>query len=342
MKRVFIDGSAGTTGLRIRERLAGRGDLELVVLPEELRKDLSARRDALNAADVAFLCLPDAAAIEAVSLVENPNTVVIDTSTAHRVNDDWEYGFPELAGRRERIAKAKRIANPGCHASGFIALVEPLVREGLVSKDAQLSAFSLTGYSGGGKKMIAAYEEELRAPLGGAGDLPRPFHSPYLGGRQYALGQTHKHLPEMVKVCGLSSAPCFSPIVVPHYSGMEVTVSLFGADLDAIKACYRDYYAPREPLTTNHEPLATNHEPLTTNHEPPVVRYADDPAAAEGGFLSSEGLSGRDILEVSAYGNEERVILVSRFDNLGKGASGAAIQNMNIVLGVEETTGLAL
>ncbi len=315
MKRVFIDGSAGTTGLRIRERLASRADLELVILPEELRKDLSARRDALNAADVAFLCLPDAAAIEAVSLVENPNTVVIDTSTAHRVNDAWEYGFPELAGRRERIAGAKRIANPGCHATGFIALVEPLVRAGLIPFDAKLSAFSLTGYSGGGKKMIAAYEEE---------QLPAPFS----GGRQYALGQSHKHLPEMVKVCGLETAPCFSPIVVPHYSGMEVTVSLFGADLDAVKACYRDYYAPREPLTTN--------------HEPPVVRYADDPAAAEGGFLSSEGLSGRDILEVSAYGNEERVVLVSRFDNLGKGASGAAIQNMNIALGVEETAGLAL
>ncbi len=325
MKRVFIDGSAGTTGLRIRERLSTRADLELVVLPEELRKDVNARRDAINSADVAFLCLPDAAAIEAVSLVENPNTVIIDTSTAHRVSDAWEYGFPELAGRRDRIVKAKRIANPGCHASGFIALVEPLVRSGLVSKDAQLSAFSLTGYSGGGKKMIAAYEEELRAPSGGAGDPPRPFHSPYLGGRQYALTQSHKHLPEMVKVCGLATAPCFSPIVVPHYSGMEVTVTLFNADIDAIKTCYRDYYEPR-----------------TTSHEPRLVRFADDPAAAEGGFLSSEGLSGRDSLEVSVYGNEERAILVSRFDNLGKGASGAAIQNMNIVLGVDETSGLTL
>ena len=304
MKRVFIDGSAGTTGLRIRERLSSRADLELVVLPDEVRKDVSARRDALNSCDVAFLCLPDAAAIEAVSLVENPNTVIIDTSTAHRTSDGWEYGFPELAGRRAAIAKSKRIANPGCHASGFIALVEPLVRAGIVAKDEKLSAFSLTGYSGGGKKMIAEYEQEAKAS------------QLFLGGRQYALGQSHKHLPEMVKISGLDVAPCFSPIVVPHYSGMEVTVPLFDRDLAAIKACYRDYY------------------------QSGLVSFADDTAAAEGGFLSSAGLSGRDTLEVSAYGNGERVVLVARFDNLGKGASGAAIQNMNLVLGCAEDEGL--
>ena len=307
MKRVFIDGSAGTTGLRIRERLSSRADLELVVLPDEVRKDVSARRDALNSCDVAFLCLPDAAAIEAVSLVESPNTVVIDTSTAHRTSDGWEYGFPELAGRRAAIAKSKRIANPGCHASGFIALVEPLVRAGIVAKDEKLSAFSLTGYSGGGKKMIAEYGKL------GTGNGERDLLA---GGRQYALGQSHKHLPEMVKVCGLASAPCFSPIVVPHYSGMEVTVSLFDRDLASIKACYREYY------------------------QSGLVSFADDPAAAEGGFLSSAGLSGRDSLEVSCYGNDERVALVARFDNLGKGASGAAIQNMNLVLGVDEKSGL--
>ena len=238
MKRVFIDGSAGTTGLRIRERLSSRADLELVVLPDEVRKDVSARRGALNSCDVAFLCLPDAAAIEAVSLVESPNTVIIDTSTAHRTSDGWEYGFPELAGRRAAIAKSKRIANPGCHASGFIALVEPLVRAGIVAKDEKLSAFSLTGYSGGGKKMIAEYE------LQPSTQTPKPSNPQTLfsGGRQYAHGQSHKHLPEMVKVCGLAAAPCFSPIVVPHYSGMEVTVPLFDRDLAAIKACYRDYY----------------------------------------------------------------------------------------------------
>ena len=307
MKKVFIDGSAGTTGLRIRERLSSRADLELVVLPDEVRKDVSARRDALNSCDVAFLCLPDAAAIEAVSLVENPNTVIIDTSTAHRTSDGWEYGFPELAGRRAAIAKSKRIANPGCHASGFIALVEPLVRAGIVAKDEKLSAFSLTGYSGGGKKMIAEYGEL------GTGNGERDLLA---GGRQYALGQSHKHLPEMVKVCGLDAAPCFSPIVVPHYSGMEVTVPLFDRDLAAIKACYRD------------------------NYRSGLVSFADDPAAAEGGFLSSAGLSGRDSLEVSAYGNGERIVLVARFDNLGKGASGAAIQNMNLVLGSAEDEGL--
>ena len=313
MKRVFIDGSAGTTGLRIRERLSSRADLELVVLPDEVRKDVSVRRDALNSCDVAFLCLPDVAAIEAVSLVESPNTVIIDTSTAHRTSDGWEYGFPELAGRRAAIAKSKRIANPGCHASGFIALIEPLARAGIVAKDEKLSAFSLTGYSGGGKKMIAEYEEECKVESVkckvGVRDL-------FMGGRQYALGQSHKHLPEMVKVCGLAAAPCFSPIVVPHYSGMGVTVSLFDRDLAAIKACYRDYYKSG------------------------LVSFADDPAAAEGGFLSSAGLSGRDSLEVSCYGNGERVVLVARFDNLGKGASGAAIQNMNLVLGCAEDEGL--
>ena len=325
MKKVFIDGSAGTTGLRIRERLSSRKDLELVILPDEVRKDVEARRQALNGADVAFLCLPDAAAVEAVSLVGNPDTVVIDTSTAHRVKDGWTYGFPELDGgaQRKRIAAAKRIANPGCHASGFIALVEPLVRAGLLRADASLAATSLTGYSGGGKKMIAEYDEKLKSK-GEAEE--RKAENPsfdselqlYLGGRQYALGQTHKHLPEMVKVCGLSVAPAFIPIVVPHLSGMEVTVPVFAKDLrgsvDDLKACYRDAYRSG------------------------LVRFAEDPS--EGGFLSSAKLSGSDALEVSVFGNAERALLVARFDNLGKGASGAAIQNMNIVLGVDEATGL--
>lgn len=299
MTRVFIDGSAGTTGLRIRERLAGREDMELAVLPEELRKDPSARRDALNAADIVFLCLPDAAAVEAAGMVSNPATVVIDTSTAHRVSDGWEYGFPELAGRRERIAAAKRIANPGCHATGFIALVAPLVENGLVARDAKLSAFSLTGFSGGGKKMIADYGEKA-----------------YSDGRQYALGQTHKHLPEMKKIAGLGFAPVFSPVVVPHYSGMEVTVALHDADVEAIKSCYRSYYGKG------------------------LVRFVED--SSEGGFLSSAALSGRDDLEVSVFGNNERAVLVARFDNLGKGASGAAIQNMNIAMGVDEAKGLVV
>ena len=281
MKRIFIDGSAGTTGLRIRERLAGRADIEVVALPEELRKDASARRAALNDCDAAMLCLPDAAAVEAAAMVE-----------------------PELAGRRERIAKAKRIANPGCHASGFIALVEPLVRAGVVGHDARLSAFSLTGYSGGGKKMIAEYEAE--------GGLPPLF----LGGRQYALGQAHKHLPEMAKVCGLDFAPCFSPVVVPHFSGMEVTVFLHGVDPSAVREVYRAAYGVGSGM----------------------VKFAEDPS--EGGFLSSAALSGRDDMEVSVYGTAERAVIVSRFDNLGKGASGAAIQNLNLVLGAREDEGL--
>jgi N-acetyl-gamma-glutamyl-phosphate reductase len=313
MLKVFIDGSAGTTGLRIRERLAGRRDVSLSVLPDELRKDPSARRDALNSANVAFLCLPDAAAVEAAAMVENPATVVIDTSTAHRTSDAWEYGFPEVGGRRVRIAGAKRIANPGCHASGFVALVEPLVAAGIVDPGVRLCAFSLTGYSGGGKKMIADYETAAT-----------PLHS---GGRQYALSQSHKHLPEMTKVCGLASAPVFSPVVVPHFSGMETTVQVFAdcvkGGMDAVKSAYRDAYGEK------------GGEP-----RPGVVRFVDDPS--EGGFLSSAALSGSDAMEVSVHGNADRIVLVSRFDNLGKGASGAAIQNMNIATGLGETEGLCI
>ena len=303
--------------------MAKRHDLEVVTLPEELRKDTEARRQALNGADVAFLCLPDAAAVEAVALVDNPDTVIIDTSTAHRTAEGWEYGFPELEGRRERLAVAKRIANPGCHASGFVALVEPLVRRRLLTVNERLCAFSLTGYSGGGKKMIADYDEKVKAE--GVGEQ-RTDRSLFSGGRQYALGQKHKHLPEMSKICGLANEPCFSPIVVPHLSGMEVTVQVFGSQLrgssspiEDVKAVYRDSYGGAG-----------------------LVRFVDDPAAEEGGFLSSAALSGRDAMEVSVYGNADRILLVSRFDNLGKGASGAAIQNMNLVLGVEETTGLVV
>ena len=305
MTTVFIDGSAGTTGLRIRERLADRKDLQLMILPEDLRKDPSARADALNSADVSFLCLPDAAAVEAVSFVTDPNAVIIDTSTAHRTAAGWTYGMPELTGQREKIARAKRIANPGCHATGFIALVAPLVENGLLSSDTRLSAFSLTGYSGGGKKMIAEYEAPDTDPL-------------YRAPQQYGLGQTHKHLPEMSAVCGLKHAPVFCPIVAPYYAGMEVTVPLTPADTSAspeeIRKVYRDYYRAG------------------------LIRYAEAPD--ENGFLSAGALAGRDSLEVSVFGNGERILLISRFDNLGKGASGAAIQNMNIALGLDEAEGL--
>ena len=306
MTKVFIDGSAGTTGLRIRERLAGRRELTLLTLPEELRKDASARKEAMNSADIVFLCLPDAAAIEAAAMVENPGTCIIDTSTAHRTDPAWVYGFPELVGR-EKIASADRIANPGCHASGFIALVRPLIEAGLVNKDSSLSCFSLTGYSGGGKSMIAQYEDPDRSPL-----LKAP--------RQYALGQQHKHLKEMKLLCSLEKAPVFCPIVADFYSGMEVTVPLFREDLkgsvEDVKAVYRAAYTGA------------------------LVRF--DEAPDEGGFLSAGAYAGFDDMEISVSGNEERILLTARFDNLGKGASGAAIQNMNIRLGLAETTGLSL
>ncbi|MBQ7365185.1 MAG: N-acetyl-gamma-glutamyl-phosphate reductase [Clostridia bacterium] len=310
MKTVFIDGGAGTTGLRIVERLSARRDITLLTLPDALRKDTQARKDALNRADIAFLCLPDAAAIEAVSLIENDRTVVIDTSTAHRCDAHWTYGFPELVGR-DKVASSKRIANPGCHASGFVALIAPLVSAGLLAPSAALTAFSLTGYSGGGKAMIAEYESADRNSL-----LDAP--------RQYGIKQMHKHLPEMQMQSGLMIYPVFSPIVAPYYSGMEVTVPLFTRDLNCskkeamieIEAIYRSTYTGD------------------------VVRFAEN--NDENGFLSASAMSGNDAMTVSVYGNEERILLVSRFDNLGKGASGAAIQNMNLVLACDETEGLVL
>ena len=307
MTKIFIDGSAGTTGLRIYERMAERTDLEWIRLSEENRKDPAARADAINRADVAFLCLPDAAAIEAVAMINNPDTAVIDTSTAHRVNPEWTYGFPEVSGLREKIKASKRIANPGCHASGFVALVAPLVENGVLAPDASLTCFSLTGYSGGGKKMIEEYESAERDAL-----LDAP--------RMYGLTQQHKHLKEMAAICGLKEAPIFCPIVAPYYSGMEVTVpvrrDMLSVDLDGLKALYSEYYS---------------HGGL--------VHYTDE---QESGFLSASAYSGRDDMQVTVCGNEDRILLVARFDNLGKGASGSAIQNMNILLGVDEATGLNL
>ena len=307
MIKIFIDGSAGTTGLRIRERLMERRDVELIVLPEEKRKDENARRDAMNRADVAFLCLPDAAAVEAAAMIENDRTAVIDTSTAHRTAPGWVYGFPEVNGLREKIRQSKRIANPGCHASGFIALIAPLVRAGLVDASAQLSCFSLTGYSGGGKKMIAEYEGADRNPL-----LDAP--------RQYGLTQRHKHLPEMAAVTSLNEPPCFCPIVADFYSGMEVSVPLFASQLKGTPAQIREIY--REAYSG------------------PVVRFVESPD--EGGFLSAAALSGSDGMEISISGSDERILLTARYDNLGKGASGAAIQNLNLLLYADETAGLVL
>ena len=309
MKKIYIDGQAGTTGLRIRERLAERDDITLMILPEDKRKDPDARREMLNTADIVFLCLPDAASIEAVSMIENPAVRVLDTSTAHRTNPAWAYGFPELGSDfDEKIRHSTRIAVPGCHASGFIALVRPLVQSGLLSPDARLSATSLTGYSGGGKNMIADYQNPDRNSL-----LDAP--------RQYALGQAHKHLPEMKTFTGLNNPPVFLPIVGDFYSGMEVTVPLFGEDVKGA--------TPAEILELYHK----------TYDGSPLVRVAQND---ESGFLSAASMSGKDSMELSVYGNPDggRMILVARYDNLGKGASGAAVECLNLLLGADPTSNL--
>ncbi len=310
MRSVFIDGNSGTTGLRILERLGERDDITTVTLPDETRHDASARKEAINKSDVTILCLPDDAARESVGLCENPDTVIIDASTAHRTNEGWVYGFPELSAEiEEKIKVSKRIAVPGCHASGFISLVYPLIKAGILKKDAHLSCFSLTGYSGGGKKMIAQYEDGERDSLLGAP-------------RQYGIGQTHKHLREMTIISGLEVSPVFCPVVADFYSGMEVTVPIFSDMLegthtaDDIRALYAEKYRG------------------------PIVHYRE--GEDEGGFYSASRLSGNDGMVISVEGNGDRILLISRFDNLGKGASGAAVQCLNLVLGTDPTRGLVL
>lgn len=307
MIKVFIDGSAGTTGLRIREMLGKREDISLIALPEQLRKDVAARRDAINGADAVFLCLPDDAAREAVELVENKNTVVIDASTAHRTSPGWAYGFPELsASHRAAIVNGKRIANPGCYASGFLALVYPLVAAGVLPKDYPLVCHAVSGYSGAGKKGIAEYEAENR---------PESYDTP----RLYALTLSHKHLPEMQAVCGLTRTPVFNPYVCDYYCGMTVNVPLF-SDLLAkkvsvadVKELLRAHYAGAHFVTLGEEPS---------------------------GYVSANTLNGTNRMELLVNGNERQILLTARFDNLGKGASGAAIQNMNLALGLDECLSL--
>ena len=309
-KKIFIDGRAGTTGLRIYERLESREDIELIVLSDDERKNAEARKRALNEADVAFLCLPDDAARESVSFIENDNTVVIDTSTAHRTLEGWTYGFPEISEKLgDGLPNAKRIAVPGCHASGFIALVYPLMEKGIISPDALLTCHSITGYSGGGKKMIAEYEADDRSQL---------FDAP----RQYALGQTHKHLKEMKAITGLESEPIFCPIVSDFYSGMTVTVPIFksqlngGCTVEDIKATYAAKYTGE------------------------IVSYVEN--ADESGLVSGAKCSGLDSMKVAVAGNDERILLIAMYDNLGKGASGAAVECLNYVLGVDKKTGLEI
>ena len=303
MTKVFIDGSAGTTGLRIYERLSSRKDIELLILSDELRKNTDARRQMLSLADIAFLCLPDKAAVEAVSLIENDHVAVIDTSTAHRTHDDWAYGFAELSdAHREKIRCSRRIANPGCHASGFIASVYPLVSHGIVPADFPLTAYSLTGYSGGGKSLIAEYEAPDR-------DVRHESH------RIYGTTLQHKHLPEMQKICGLAKAPVFSPILGDFYEGMATTILLPGFDAETVWQCLRDHYAGQKMVS--------------------VAPFGGDESV-----IYASTLAGKDTMRIQVSGHAEQTMVTAVFDNLGKGASGAAIQNMNILLGIDETTGL--
>ena len=308
MKKVFIDGKAGTTGLRIYERLAERADIEIILLSDDERKDPVARKKALNSCDVAFLCLPDDAARESVSMIENDNVVVIDTSTAHRTLDGWCYGFPELSEELDQKLKvSKRIAVPGCHASGFIALVKPLINAGFISDEELLTCHSITGYSGGGKKMIAEYEDADRNAL-----LDAP--------RQYGITQMHKHLKEMQAITKLKNAPIFCPIVSDFYSGMMVTVPIFASQLkdgktaEDIKQLYAEKYTSS------------------------IVKY--DPSLDDSGFISAAKLKDSDAMTITVVGNEERILLIAVYNNLGKGASGAAIECMNVVLEQDKTLAL--
>ncbi len=313
-KKVFIDGSEGTTGLRIDERFRKRDDIELMHINSELRKDPEERKKMIRASDITFLCLPDEAARESVALAEGEDVVIIDTSTAHRTEEGWAYGFPELSDvHRTAIKEGTRIAVPGCYATGFISLVYPLIAGGILPKDYPVSSFAISGYSGAGKKTIAAYE---------SADRPKELSA----GREYALTQQHKHLKEMKKITGLARTPLFSPIIDDYYSGMVVSVQLYADMLsrkelpESLLDFYADYYKNRQFIK---------------------VSAADDETAA-GGFLAGNSLSGWDGLKIYVTGNADRMVVSSQFDNLGKGASGAAIQCMNIILGCDESKGLDL
>jgi N-acetyl-gamma-glutamyl-phosphate reductase len=308
--RVFVDGQEGTTGLQINEYLAKRSDIEVLRIDADQRKDLAERKRLINASDVTFLCLPDEAAKESVSLVDNPKTCIIDASTAHRVNPAWSYGLPELArNQRAKIRASKRIANPGCHATAFILALRPLVAAGLLPADLQIAANSITGYSGGGKKMIADYQGSQRI------EAPRP----------YALGLTHKHVPEMCAYTGLTVTPIFQPIVGPFYKGLAVTAFLHPqqftrkATPGEVRKILADYYAGEAFIR---------------------VAPVDLDANTDGGFFNVEASNDSNHVDLFVFGNDERMLVVGRLDNLGKGASGAAVQAMNVHLGVEESLGL--
>ena len=301
--KVFIDGKEGTTGLQIYDRLANRTDIELLLIDEAKRKDTEERRRLINEADLVFLCLPDKAAIEAVSLIENENTRVIDASTAHRTNPDWDYGFPELSPEhREAIISSKRVANPGCHASGFVSIVYPLVKAGVLPADYALTCFSLTGYSGGGKKMIAEYEAEDKA-----NELNAP--------RIYGLSLSHKHIPEMTAITGLEKKPIFCPIVDDYYCGMATSVPIQGIDSQLILDTLKKHYEGQQFVKVT-------------------------PELCDSGMLEANCNVGTNMMEITVCGNGNETLVVSRFDNLGKGASGSAVENMNLMLGFEPDSGL--
>lgn len=311
--KIFIDGKEGTTGLKIYERFANRKDIEMILIDEEKRKDPAARAECINSSDITFLCLPDVASIEAVSLCSNPDTKIIDASTAHRTNPDWAYGFPELGKDfREKIVNSKRVAVPGCYASGFISLVYPLVQRGIIAKDYPVTCHAVSGYSGAGKKAIAQYEDPNRNP-----ELDSP--------RQYALTQSHKHLPEMKKICGLENEPIFNPYICDYFSGMSVTVPLYGRLL-----------SKKLTAVQLRDEMAAHYEGSRFVKVAPFMGEGVLPEA----FIPANTLSGTNNMQIFVYGNDERICLCSRFDNLGKGASGAAVQCMNILMGIDEGTGL--
>lgn len=307
--KVYIDGQSGTTGLQIYDRIGQREDLELLRISEELRHDPDERKKYLNSADIVFLCLPDEGAREAVSFIENPNVRVIDASTAHRTNPDWTYGYPELSkAQREAIRTSKRVANPGCHATGFISTTAPLVAMGVIPKDYPMSCYSLTGYSGGGKKMIAEYEAKGRSELLDAPGI-------------YGLNLHHKHLPEMQTVTGLAYPPVFMPVVDDYYKGMATTIML------------QNRLLPGQPSAE--EICAKLTDYYRDEHFVSVVPFGENDSK-----LYANKLAGTNRLEIVVCGHEEQTTVTALFDNLGKGASGAAVQNMNIMLGLPEETGL--
>ncbi len=314
MKKVFIDGSEGTTGLRIFERFEGRDDIEILKIPSESRKDPDEIKKYINASDITFLCLPDAAAREAAAMVENESTIIIDTSTAHRTEEGWAYGYPELSPQhREAIQNGKRIAVPGCYATGFITVAYPMVAKEMLPKDYPVAAFAMSGYSGAGKKTIAVYEADERDS-----ELDAP--------REYALTQNHKHLKEMQKITGLTRVPLFSPLICDYYSGMVVTLQFYANMLNGnptpekVHELFAAYYEGEQFIK--------------------VMPFGKE--TAYNGFLAGNACSGWDGIELYVTGNDDRILVSTRFDNLGKGASGAAVQCLNILLGCEENKGLVL